>query len=594
MPLPLEDYALVGDLQTAGLVGRDGSVDWLCFPRFDSGACFAALLGDEHHGRWLIQPRAGGRASRRRYRPGTLVLESEFETDEGCVRVVDCMPPRERHPDLVRLVQGVRGRVTMRMELVIRFDYGWVVPWVRRRDGMVHAVAGPDSLWLQAGVDVHGEDLRTVAEFSVAEGEEVEFVLTWRRSYESPPGHRDAAAEVADTTRWWQEWSDACTYDGPYADAVRGSLVTLKALTYAPSGGIVAAPTTSLPEQLGGSRNWDYRYCWVRDATFTLMALMEGGFLDEARAWRDWLLRAVAAQPTAMQIMYGADGERRLPEQILDWLPGYERAAPVRTGNAAAQQFQLDVYGELFDALHQARIAGLEREEQAWQMQQVLLGLLEERWDEPDDGIWEVRGGRRHFVHSKVMAWVAFDRAVKAVERLGYEGPADRWRARRDALRAHILREGFDAERNTFVQAYGSPALDGALLMIPLVGFLPPDDPRVVGTIDAIQRELVEDGFVLRYRTEETDDGLPGREGTFLPCTFWLVDCLAMLGRRDEARGIFERLLDLRNDVGLLSEEYDTQARRLVGNFPQAFTHVGLVNSAANLAPRRRAAERTA
>jgi GH15 family glucan-1,4-alpha-glucosidase len=592
MPLPLESYALIGDLQTAALVGSDGSIDWLCFPRFDSGACFAALLGDERHGRWHMAPVGEVRAVRRRYRPGTLVLETEFETDDGVVRVVDCMPARDRAADVVRLVEGVRGRVVMRMELVMRFDYGSVVPWVRRDDRRLHAVAGPDSLWLQSDVEVRGEDLRTVGEFSLSAGEEAGFVLSWALSYGEPAPRRDAATATRETTRWWEEWSARCTYDGPYRDAVTGSLITLKALTYAPSGGIVAAPTTSLPEQLGGPRNWDYRYCWVRDATFTLMALMEGGFLDEARAWRDWLLRAVAAQPTAMGILYGPGGERRLPEETLDWLPGYEGAAPVRVGNAAAEQFQLDVYGELFDALHQGRAAGLEGEAPAWDMQCLLLEFLEGAWRQPDDGIWEVRGGRRHFVHSKVMAWVAFDRAVRTVERFGGDGPVDRWRAHRAALRDEILRRGFDADRNTFVQAYGSKALDGALLMLPLVGFLPPDDPRVAGTVDAIQRELVEDGFVLRYRTEHTDDGLPGSEGAFLPCTFWLVQCLALVGRRAEATTLFERLLGLRNDVGLLSEEYDTHARRLVGNFPQAFSHVGLVNSAASLGGSARLTER--
>jgi GH15 family glucan-1,4-alpha-glucosidase len=480
----------------------------------------------------------------------------------------------------------------MRLELVIRFDYGSVVPWVRRRDGRLHAVAGPDSLWLQSDVAVHGEDLRSVASFAISAGQEAGFVLSWEPSYGEPAPKRGAAAGLRDTTRWWEQWSAGCTYHGPYRDDVLGSLITLKALTYAPSGGIVAAPTTSLPEQLGGPRNWDYRYCWVRDATFTLMALMEGGYLDEARAWRDWLLRAVAAQPTAMQIMYGPAGERRLAEQVLDWLPGYEGSAPVRVGNAASKQFQLDVYGELFDALHQARVAGLEGEAPAWEMQRVLLDFLEDAWRQPDDGIWEVRGGRQDFVHSKVMAWVAFDRAVRAVERFANDGPVERWRARRAALRDEILRRGFDADRNTFVQAYGSKALDGALLMLPLVGFLPPDDPRIVGTVDAVQRDLLEEGFVLRYRPEHTDDGLPGAEGSFLPCTFWLVECLALLGRREEAVALFERVLRLRNDVGLLSEEYDTRERRLVGNFPQAFSHVGLVNSAASLGGSPRVAER--
>ena len=589
MPLPIEDYALIGDMQTAALVGRDGSIDWLCLPSFSSGACFAALLGDERHGRWLVAPAEKARRVTRRYREDTLVLETEFETSDGAVRVVDFMPPRDRAPDVVRIVQGVRGRVAMRTELVIRFDYGWIVPWIRRRDGALHAVAGPDALWLHSDVPLEARDMTHGAEFSVAAGESAAFVLTWQRSESPPPAARDPRKMLDGTSEFWRRWSGRCAQKGRHAEDVQGSLRVLKALTFAPSGGIVAAPTTSLPEDLGGVRNWDYRFCWVRDATFTLMALMAGGYLDEARAWRDWLLRAVAAQPTAMQIMYGTRGERRLPEEELPWLPGYEGSAPVRIGNAASKQFQLDVYGELFDALHQARAGGLGRSEESWEMQQVLAGFLEEVWHQADEGIWEVRGPRRHFVHSKVMAWVAFDRMVRSVERQGYDGPVDRWRAQRDAIHEEVLREGYDAERGTFVQSYGSPALDASLLLIPLVGFLPPDDPRVAGTVDAIQRELCEDGFVMRYRCEHTDDGLPGGEGAFLPCSFWLVDALALLGRRDEARRTFKRLLGLRNDVGLLSEEYDIARGRLVGNFPQAFTHVGLVNSAVGLG--RRTAE---
>ncbi|MDQ3769086.1 MAG: glycoside hydrolase family 15 protein [Actinomycetota bacterium] len=584
MPLPLEDYALVGDLQSAAVVGRDGSIDWLCLPRFDSGACFAALLGTADHGRWLLAPAGGQSAARRRYRPGTLILETQFETADGAVRVVDCMPPRTGQPELVRLVEGVSGCVRMTTEMVVRFDYGRVVPWVSRRDGRLSAVAGPDALWLDAEVALHGEDMRTRGEFSVREAESVAFVLAWHPSHLAGPPPGDARALVADTERWWRDWSQRCSYDGPWREEVVSSLVALKALIHQPTGGIVAAPTTSLPEQIGGVRNWDYRFCWLRDATFTLLALIEGGYLDEARAWRDWLLRAVAGDPADMQIMYGVAGERRLPELELDWLPGYEGSRPVRTGNAASRQFQLDVYGEVMDALHQARAHGLEPDPQAWELQRALLGFLDDAWREPDEGIWEVRGGTRHFVHSKVMAWVAFDRGVQAVERFGLHGPVERWRGQREAIRDEVLRHGYDAERHTFVRAYGSKELDAALLMIPLVGFLPAEDPRVHSTVEAIERELLVDGLVLRYRTDVAQDGLPPGEGAFLPCTFWLVDCLALIGRHDDAVALFERLLGLANDVGLLSEEYDAAAGRLVGNFPQAFTHIGLVNSARNLA----------
>ena len=585
VPLPLEHYALIGDLQSAALVGSDGSIDWLCLPRFDSGACFAALLGTADHGRWVLAPTGGHSTARRRYRNGTLVLESEFETADGVVRVVDCMPPRGSQPELVRVVDGISGCVPMETDLVVRFDYGRVVPWVSRRDGRLSAVAGPDALWLDAEVALHGDDMHTRGEFSVREGESVAFVLTWHPSHEAGPPPGDARALVADTERWWREWSRRCDYVGPWREEVVSSLVALKALIHRPTGGIVAAPTTSLPEHIGGVRNWDYRFCWLRDATFTLLALIEAGYLDEARAWRDWLLRAVAGDPADMQIMYGAAGERRLTELELDWLPGYEGSVPVRTGNAASGQFQLDVYGELMDALHQARVHGLAPDPQAWALQRALLGFLEDAWRRPDEGIWEVRGGTRHFVHSKVMAWVAFDRGVQAVERFGLDGPVDRWRKQREEIRREVLRRGYDRQRRTFVQAYDSTDLDAALLMIPLVGFLPADDPRVRGTVEAIERELMLDGFVLRYRTDTSEDGLPPGEGAFLPCTFWLVDCLALIGRRDDAVALFERLLGLANDVGLLSEEYDPTRQRLVGNFPQAFTHIGLVNSARNLAP---------
>jgi GH15 family glucan-1,4-alpha-glucosidase len=575
MTLPLEDYALIGDTQTAALVGRDGSIDWLCLPRFDSGACFAALLGTERHGLWRIAPAGPVERVERRYRPDTLVLETDFHTATGAVRVVDCMPPRGEAPDVVRVVEGLRGTVEMHMRLVLRFDYGSIVPWVKRHGGVLVAVAGPDAVYLDTSVPTRGENMTTRADFTVAEGATESFVLTWHESHLPRPPAVDAAAAVADTDAWWRAWSERSRGSA----LVHRSLITLKALTYAPTGGIVAAPTTSLPEQLGGVRNWDYRFCWLRDAALTLLALLRWGYTDEAHSWRDWLLRAIAGRPRDLQIMYGCAGERRLTEREVDWLPGYEGAAPVRIGNAASEQFQLDVYGEVMDALTKAREAGLEADSHAWAIQRVLLAELQSAWREPDEGIWEVRGPRRHFVHSKVMAWVAFDRAVQSVERHGVDGPVDVWRDARDAVHAEVCERGYDAERNTFTQSYGSRALDAALLLIPAVGFLPASDARVVGTVEAVQRELMRDGFVLRYPTEEADDGLPPGEGAFLPCSFWMVDALAMIGRRDEAEALFARLVDLANDVGLLSEEYDPRARRLVGNFPQAFTHLGLVNS---------------
>jgi GH15 family glucan-1,4-alpha-glucosidase len=583
MPLRIEDYALIGDCQTAALVGRDGSMDWLCFPRFDSGACFAALLGTPEHGRWLLAPGAEVRAVRRRYRPGTLVLETEYEVEGGAVTVVDCMPPRTHVPDVLRVVVGTRGRVPMRMQLVIRLDYGSIVPWVRRMDGGIRAIAGPDTILLRTPVPLHGENLTTVAEFSVAEGQRIPFELTWHPSHEPMPAALDAEAAMSHTEAWWTEWSSRCTYRGPWRDAVVRSLVTLKAMTYAPTGGIVAAATTSLPEQLGGVRNWDYRFCWIRDATFTLYALMMGGYVEEARAWREWLLRAVAGAPPQIQIMYGLAGERRLTELELPWLPGYEGAGPVRIGNAAYGQRQLDIFGEVMDALHVARREGLPPDENAWRVQRELLRYLGTIWAEPDEGIWEVRGPRRHFTHSKMMAWVALDRAVKGIEQLGLDGPAAPWRELRDTIHAQVCRLGFDPGRNTFVQYYGGRELDASLLMMPLVGFLPPSDPRVRGTVEAIERELLRDGFVLRYPTTPEVDGLPPGEGAFLACTFWLADNYALLGRRADARQCFERLLALRNDVGLLSEQYDPEAKRLTGNFPQAFSHVSLINTACNL-----------
>ena len=581
----IEDYGLIGDTQAASLVGRDGSIDWLCLPRFDSGACFAALLGTDRHGRWRLAPAAGGLSTSRRYRGDTLVLETTFETPEGCVRVVDFMPPRGRNPDVVRLVEGVSGRVPVAMSLAIRFDYGRSVPWVRRIDGRLTAVAGPDALVLDTPVPTHGEDLHTVASFDVAAGDVVPFVLTWYPSHEELPPPIDALDALTDTIAWWEEWSGACTHRGEWHEAVVRSLVTLKALTYAPTGGIVAAVSTSLPEQLGGVRNWDYRYCWLRDATFTLYALMTAGYRAEAAAWRDWLLRAVAGSPADLQIMYGCAGERRLPEQVLGWLPGYEGSAPVRIGNAAVDQFQLDVYGEVMDSLHQARRVGIPASRSSWDFELQLMGFLESRWQEPDEGIWEVRGPRRHFTHSKMMAWVAADRAVKAVERFGADGPVDRWRALRATIHDEVCARGWDAERGTFTQSYGRPELDAALLMMPLVGFLPADDPRVRGTVAAVERELCEGGFVHRYtQGDDAVDGLPPGEGAFLACTFWLADNYALVGRTAEARATFERLLSLRNDLGLLSEEYDVAAGRQVGNFPQAFSHVPLVNTAHNLA----------
>jgi GH15 family glucan-1,4-alpha-glucosidase len=582
MAAPIEDYALIGDTHTAGLVSREGSIDWLCLPRFDSPACFAALLGDRSNGRWLLAPAGGVQEVRRRYQGDSLVLETEYRTDDGVVRVIDCMPPRHRDPDVARVVEGIKGRVRMRMDLTIRFDYGSIVPWVRHEDGALHAVAGPDSVWLRTPVPVWGENWTTLADFTVAEGERAPFMLTWHASHRPAPRRIDPVQALGDTEAWWGEWASGIDYQGGWQDAVIRSLLTLKALTYAPTGGIVAAPTTSLPEQLGGVRNWDYRYCWLRDSTFTLSALMLAGLADEAKAWREWLLRAVAGQPQQMQILYGVAGERRITEQELDWLSGYQGSRPVRIGNAAVNQFQLDVYGEVMDTLHVGRHIGLESDEAAWDLQQALLEFLESNWRQPDEGIWEIRGPRRHFTHSKVMAWVALDRAIKAVELMGHEGPVDRWRAVRRELHDEVCREGYDSGRDSFVQFYGADHLDASLLQIPLVGFLPADDPRVKGTVAAIQRELVVDGLVHRYPPEASQsvDGLPPGEGTFLACTFWLADNLALMDRREEAVAIYERLLTLRNDVGLLAEEYDPASRRLLGNFPQAFSHVALVNSA--------------
>ena len=580
----IEDYGLIGDLQTAALVGLNGSIDWLCFPRFDSGACFSALLGDEWDGRWLIAPDCEILRVERRYRERTLVHELDFHTESGIVRVIDFMPPRGAQPDLVRIVEPVEGSVRMRMELVIRFEYGSIVPWVRRvEDEMRVAIAGPDALALRTSVPVRGENLRTVAEFTVEPDQREHFVLSWYPSHQQTPEAIDPEQSLGETCAFWQEWLGDRSYGGRWEEAVTRSLMVLKALTYQPTGGIVAAPTTSLPEQIGGVRNWDYRYCWLRDATFALDALLENGFDDEAQAWRNWLLRAVAGDPDDLQIMYGPAGERQLPERELPWLDGYEASKPVRVGNGACTQFQLDVYGEVMDVLHQVRRREIEPDDQSWAIQRSMLANLERRWHEPDEGIWEVRGPRRHFTHSKVMAWVAFDRGVKAVEQFGRDGAADRWRACRDEIKAEVLEQGFHEELQSFVQHYGSDRVDASLLTIPLFGFLPADDPRVRGTLEAVRRELLVDGFVQRYRHDEEVediDGLPPGEGAFFLCSFWFVDNLVLLGDLNEAKEMFERLVALSNDLGLLSEEYDPGLKRLVGNFPQAFSHIGLVNTA--------------
>jgi GH15 family glucan-1,4-alpha-glucosidase len=592
MALKIEDYALIGDLHTAALVGRNGSIDWLCFPRFDSEACFARLLGTHEHGYWRIGPAGGDEvitASRRRYREGTLVLETEFDTAVGSIRVTDCMPIRESHPQVVRIVECLRGEMQVYMELCIRMGYGESMPWVTRHEGLVTATGGPDSVALWTRAETHGEDYKTVAQVSMREGQQLPFLLTWYQSHEPPPEPVDPWFAVASTASWWKMWTAGCNFQGAYDEAVLRSLMTLKALTYAPTGGIVAAATTSLPEALGGNRNWDYRYCWLRDATLTLEALMRGGFSEEAMAWRDWLLRATAGDVAKIQIMYGASGERRLNEWEVDWLPGYEGSTPVRIGNAASDQYQLDVYGEVMSALYSASHLGAATSRAVWDLQRNLIEFLEEGWKLPDDGIWEVRGPRRHFTHSKVMAWVAVDRAVRTLEECPeLEGPREKWKALRDEIHEEICTKGYNTDKQAFTQYYGSDQLDASILMMPLVGFLPATDPRVVSTIEAIERDLTEGGFVLRYRTTDDGsvDGLTGREGAFLACSFWLVDCLHMIGRKDDAVALFERLLALRNDVGLLSEEYDAVAGRQVGNFPQAFSHVSLVNSAYRLTDR--------
>jgi GH15 family glucan-1,4-alpha-glucosidase len=581
----IEDYALIGDSYSAALVARDGSIDWLCLPRFDSGAVFAALLGTREHGRWLLAPCGEVRAVRRRYRADTLILETDFETADGAVRLIDCMPERTRAPDLVRVVEGLRGHVPMRLELLLRCDYGAIVPWVQAIEGGLWAIAGPDSFLFRTTVPLRWEHEACVADFQVAAGQRIGFTLTWHPSHESSPPLRDTDEALTATEGWWRAWSARCTYRGPWRDAVLRSLITLKALTYAPTGGIVAAATTSLPEQLGGVRNWDYRYCWLRDSTFTLLALLNAGYREEAQAWRQWLLRAVAGTPAATNIMYGLAGERRLPELELAWLPGYGGARPVRIGNAAARQFQLDIYGEVLDVMYHSRRFGLQPDEAGWRLEEALVAFVETAWERPDEGIWEVRGPRRHFTHSKVMAWVALDRAIKTVEHFQVDGPVERWRLLRDTIHQQICQQGFDAARHTFVQSYGAQELDASLLLLPLVGFLPATDPRVQGTVAAIERHLLRDGLVYRYTSAEAVDGLPPGEGAFLVCTCWLADTYMLLGRDQDARRLFERLLALRNDVGLLAEEYDPLAQRLVGNFPQALSHIGLVTTALNLSP---------
>jgi GH15 family glucan-1,4-alpha-glucosidase len=577
----IEDYALIGDLQTAALVGRDGSIDWCCFPRFDSGACFAAILGSAKDGRWLLAPASETVHSARRYRHDTLILESVFEVAGGSVRVIDFMPPRGQAPDIVRIVEGLSGEVAMRSELVVRFDFGRIVPWVHRVDDARLAIAGPDALSFSTPAETRGEEMKTISEFTVSPGERVPFVLTWYPSHEPPPDQADPEQMLSDTEDFWLSWAGMCIHEGDYHEEIHQSLLVLKALTYAPTGGIVAAPTTSLPELIGGVRNWDYRYCWLRDATLTLLAMLRCGYREEAVIWRQWLLRAVAGDPADVQIMYGLAGERRLEERELDWLPGFEASRPVRVGNAASEQLQLDVYGEVLEALYQARVHGAPKDDDVWSLTTKLLDWLELNWRRPDSGIWEIRGPLRHFTHSKVSAWLAFERAVRFHDEFGREGPIERWRATRDEIRAEIFANGWSEAKQAFTQSFGSDALDASLLLMPLVGFLPADDERVVSTVEAIRRELTVDGLVLRYRPEEIGvDGLPGGEGVFLPCSFWLASVLGLQGRYDEARELFERLLDLRNDVGLVSEEYDPVAHRQLGNFPQAFTHLALIETA--------------
>ena len=592
MSTPLEDYAIIGDCETVALVSRRGSIDWLCWPRFDSGACFAALLGTSEHGRWLLEAVDADAQTTRQYRPNTLILETTIVTREGTVTVIDFMPLRGRNSDVVRLVRGDRGKVEMRTELVLRFDYGHTVPWVSKLpDGTFRAIAGPDMVVMHTPVALHGEDLTTIGTFTVEAGTSVPLVLTHGPSHQPPPEAIDVDASLKATEDFWTEWAARNQSRGDWEEAVTRSLITLKALTYAPTGGMVASPTTSLPEKLGGVRNWDYRFCWLRDSTLTLLALMNAGYYDEAQAWRDWLLRAAAGSPSQLQIMYGLGGERRLLEYEVPWLPGYERSTPVRIGNAAHGQLQLDVFGEVVDTLFQGKRGGLETRPPDWNFLRAILEHLEQVWNRPDEGIWEIRGASQHFTYSKIMAWVALDRGIRAIEVNKVEGPVDRWREVRQRIHAEVCERGYDSERGTFVQSYGSKNLDASLLLIPTTGFLPATDARVRGTIEAVERHLFVDGFVRRYDTHATDDGLPAGEGAFLACSFWLVDALRLSGREADARQLFERLLGLRNDVGLLSEQYDTETKRLVGNFPQAFSHIALVNSAHNLSRTAKPAE---
>jgi GH15 family glucan-1,4-alpha-glucosidase len=585
MPRRIEDYAIIGDCETAALVARDGSIDWLCWPRFDSGACFAALLGSPENGRWVIAPAESSARSSRKYRGDTLILETTYETADGIVDVIDFMPQRGDNADLVRMVVGRKGRIAMRTEIVFRFDYGSIVPWVTRLEGGgLRAVAGPDMLVLHTNVELHGKDLKTVGDFVVEAGQTATFVLTWGPSHLEAPTAVDPHLALEDTESFWTEWSSRCTYKGEWREAVMRSLLTLKALTYRPTGGIVAAPTTSLPELIGGTRNWDYRFCWLRDATLTLLALMDAGYYDEAAAWRDWLVRAAAGSPSQVQIMYGLSGERHLREWEVPWLAGYEDSRPVRIGNAAHEQLQLDVYGEMMDALHQARLGGIREEPEAWRLQRALTDHVAKNWQRADHGIWEVRGPTQHFTHSKVMAWVAVDRSVKSAETFNLDGPIDQWRELRDTIHEEICRRAYNPEIGAFVQSYGSSNLDAGALLLPLVGFLPASDARIRSTVECIERTLMVDGFVLRYDSSKTDDGLPPGEGAFLACSFWLADNYMLLGRHDDARALFERLLSLRNDLGLLAEEYDPRLRRQCGNFPQAFSHIALVDTAFNLA----------
>ena len=587
MNAPIENYGIIGNSHTAALVGRDGSIDWLCLPRFDGEAVFASLLGGPQNGRWLIAPVDATGTSARSYRGETGILETRVETDSGSVTIIDFMPLPESDGqiDLVRLVRGDKGRVRMQTEIVLRFDYGRSIPWVRRRFGGLNAISGPNAVQMSSPVSLRGTpELTTIGEFDVTAGEVVPFTMSWYPSHRKSFAYRDPTDALQATENWWHDWSATCAIGGQWREPIIRSLVTLKMLTYEPTGGIIAAPTTSLPELIGGVRNWDYRYCWLRDATLALYALMTAGYRNEARAWREWLLRSAAGHPSELQIMYGIGGERRLTELELDWLPGYSKSAPVRVGNAAYQQLQIDVFGELMDTLFACHRFGLEPNHDAWNLQTELLSFLEQVWDKPDHGLWESRGDPQHFTFSKIMAWVAFDRAVKSIEQCGFKGPKERWEQLRGRICEEIIAKGYDAKRNTFVQYYGGSDLDASLLLIPQLGFLPPEDPRVIGTIEAIERELIVDGLVMRYPTHSGSDGLPAGEGAFLVCSFWLANSLALIGRREDAVALFERLLALRNDLGLLAEEYDPRAKRFLGNFPQAFSHIGVINTAAHLA----------